>query len=123
MPTTILIVDDSATMRAALRLYLRDDGYDFAEADTGERALRLARLLRPSLALVDVNLPDMDGFAIVRALGEGAQKVPTLVITGEEGPQWAAKAKASGAAGLVHKPVDAAVLRASIAAILAQVEA
>lgn len=121
MPPTVLIVDDSSTMRSALKAYLREENLVFAEAESAERALALARLLRPSLALVDLNLPGMNGLELVRLLRAepSLAHVPVLLVTGEDGDDWRAKSEAAGADGLVKKPVNAAALRERVRALLA----
>ena len=58
---TILLVDDSRTMREVLKVYLMGRKFDFVEADGAERALQLLRLLPVSLVIVDLKMPKMDG--------------------------------------------------------------
>jgi CheY-like chemotaxis protein len=120
MPPTVLIVDDSATMRNALKVYLRDCGLSFAEAETAERALALVRLLRPALALVDLNLPGMTGIEFVQRLrGEPTTaQMPVLLVTGEEPGEWSDRGLAAGANGFIRKPVDAALLRTRVLELL-----
>ena len=65
MGTTVLIVDDHPTFRATARMLLEAEGYDvIGEAPDGTPAITEARRLHPELVLLDVNLPDLDGFQV-----------------------------------------------------------
>ena len=77
---TVLIVDDHPGFRSHARALLEADGIDVVgEAPDGTTALEQARRLLPDLVLVDVGLPDMDGFAVCRALTSG--NAPIVVLT------------------------------------------
>lgn len=80
----VLLIDDSATVRAALREQLEEAGLDVLEAADGEEGLRLARRSRPVAIVVDQVMPGMDGIAFVRrARSESALRdIPCLVLTG-----------------------------------------
>src|SRR5947209_3736655 len=64
----ILFVEDEVANRQTLSWFFRDAGYDVLEAENGTESLRLARLGRPDLIVLDVNLPDMTGFEVCRRL-------------------------------------------------------
>jgi CheY-like chemotaxis protein len=65
--TTVLIVDDHPTFRATARMLLEAEGYDvIGEAPDGTTAIMESRRLHPDLVLLDVNLPDLDGFQVAR---------------------------------------------------------
>ncbi len=66
--TTILIVDDQSDNRSVLERLLRSWGYDVIEAQDGVTAVQLARQRLPDLVLLDVMMPNMDGFAVLRSL-------------------------------------------------------
>lgn len=123
MSHTILIVDDSATMRSVLRLYLKAEAYEFAEAETAERALNLVRLLKPTLAIIDLNLPGMDGVQLTQELRAkqvaGTPKLPVVILTGEESDEWRLRAEAAGADKVMRKPVNAGLLRAAVDELIA----
>jgi DNA-binding NarL/FixJ family response regulator len=80
MLRTVLIVDDHAGFRAAARALLEDAGFDVVgEADDGASAVDAARTLRPEIVLLDIQLPDIDGFAVAERLGEaGVQSAIVL---------------------------------------------
>ena len=80
MPIRVLIVDDHAPFRALARQLLTVDGFDVVgEASDGAGALRAARHLRPDVVLLDVQLPDADGFGVAEALA-GTRPVPRIVL-------------------------------------------
>src|SRR5215211_6349015 len=81
MPLTVLIVDDHATFRLTARLLLESEGYDvLGEAVDGADALRAARELSPEVVLLDVQLPDIDGFDVASRL-TGSEDGPVVVLT------------------------------------------
>ncbi|NDJ78831.1 MAG: response regulator transcription factor [Chloroflexi bacterium] len=76
--STILIVDDEATIREVVRKYLELEGYRVIEADTGPLALQLLREEKPDLVVLDIMLPGLDGFTITRSLrGHSGSRPPT----------------------------------------------
>jgi two-component system nitrate/nitrite response regulator NarL len=80
-PTTILIVDDHADFRAFARTVLQRAGFEVVgEAEDGASALLAARATRPGLVLLDVQLPDVDGFAVCEQLA-GEVPAPVVVLT------------------------------------------
>jgi DNA-binding NarL/FixJ family response regulator len=100
----ILIVDDHPGFRACARRMLEREGYDVvAEAADGAEGLRRARELRPRLALVDVCLPDLDGFELAARLRE-LDPPPVVVLTsGRDCSELEPLASRSGACGVVAK--------------------
>ena len=81
MVRTVLVVDDHAGFRELARTLLEDGGYAVVgEAGDGASALRAARSLHPDGVLLDVHLPDMDGFAVAAALAR-EEPAPRVVLT------------------------------------------
>src|SRR5438093_793270 len=80
---TILAVDDDRASRSACALILRNRGFEVWEADTGQEALRLAKR-EPDLVLLDVELPDTDGFEVCRRIKNihGAAEPAVLMMSG-----------------------------------------
>jgi two-component system, chemotaxis family, chemotaxis protein CheY len=112
MAQTILLVDDSKTMREVLKVYLMGRDYEFLEAEDAERALRLLRLVPVSLVIVDLKMPKMDGMSFLRHLradeASTQRRVPVIMVTGDKGSQYEALALKSGANAFLHKPLDSA---------------
>ena len=80
MSAVILIAEDDADIRGLLRLYLEGEGYRVLEADNGARALELAREETPDMAILDVMMPQMNGFELTRALRKFSE-VPILILS------------------------------------------
>src|SRR4051794_33933516 len=104
MSTTVLLVDDHAGFRGCARRLLEAQGFTVVgEAADGESAVALARELRPRLALVDVYLPDMDGYEVAAKLAE-LDDTPAVVLTSSHDPsELKAMVPASGARGFIPK--------------------
>jgi DNA-binding NarL/FixJ family response regulator len=82
MPATVLIVDDHAGFRLSARRILEADGFEVVgEAADGRQAIEAVKRLRPQTVLLDVFLPDMDGFEVAKRLTAGADKAPIIVLT------------------------------------------
>lgn len=105
---TILIVEDDATDRLIVRLFLEQAGYRVMEAATAEDGLELCGRTRPDLMLIDGLLPFMDGFQITRALRAIPEyrDTPILILSGLEEPEWPARALEAGATGFILKSND-----------------
>ena len=82
--TRILVVDDSPTIRAVLGKMLGQDGYEVFKAGDGESALALARSEKPGLVFLDIVMPGMNGFAVLRALRRDPETrdIPIVMISG-----------------------------------------
>ena len=80
MPETILVVDDKANVRTMLREYLTEHGFQVVTAENGRTALFVAREARPDLILLDIMMPEMDGYAFIRAYRQEAG-APIILLT------------------------------------------
>ena len=80
MGATILIAEDDREIRGVLRLYLESEGLEVIEAEDGEQALALARERAPDMAILDVMMPGLDGYALTRAL-RGISDLPILILS------------------------------------------
>lgn len=80
MAATILLAEDDADIRGVLRLYLESEGYRVLETENGAQALEAARAHAPDLALVDVMMPEMNGYELTRAL-RGFTDIPVLILS------------------------------------------
>jgi two-component system response regulator VicR len=84
MGKTILIVDDEKTIVDILRFNMRKEGYDTLEAYDGKTALRLVESENPDLVLLDVMLPEMDGFEVCRHIRRHNLTIPIIMLTARE---------------------------------------
>ena len=106
MPKTIMIVDDSPSMRQMVKLTLSAAGYGVIEAADGQQALDKAKVEVPSMAITDLNMPVMDGLNLIRELRKLASwtGVPIVFLTTESDDAKKQQAKAAGATGWITKP-------------------
>jgi len=106
--TTVLLVDDSATMLMSLKSILTKAGFAVETAGHGKEALaRLSSGVKPNLIISDVNMPQMDGITFTREARKapGMRFVPILMLTTESEQTKRAEAKTAGATGWLVKPV------------------
>jgi two-component system, chemotaxis family, chemotaxis protein CheY len=122
MPSTILIADDSRTMRRMVRSALEADHHRVVEAPDGRAALATARTMDADLVITDVNMPEMDGLTLVRHLRAEASYrfTPILVLTTENGDDMKQRGREAGASGWLVKPFDAARLRQTVSSVLSR---
>lgn len=118
--TSILAVDDSTSMRQMVTFILRGAGYDVVEAVDGEEALETAKGRQVSLVLTDVNMPNLDGIALIRELRSlpDYKFTPIIMLTTEAGEEKKRQGKAAGATGWIVKPFDPEKLVAVIKKVL-----
>ena len=102
----VLVVDDSEVTRDWLVSLLQTHGWRVREAVNGADALRQAEQLAPDVVITDLEMPLLDGFGLMRALGErqSLRQVPVVVLTSRTNPQDQEEARALGARGYLLKP-------------------
>jgi two-component system response regulator EvgA len=111
---SILIVDDHAAFRVQAHALLVHDGFDVVgEADDGTTGLALVRLLRPDVVLLDIGLPDIDGFDVADTLAADG-RLPLVVLTSSrEASAYGPRLAASPALGFIQKDeLSGAAIRA-----------
>jgi DNA-binding response OmpR family regulator len=120
MRRKILIVDDNAGLVKLLRLAFRSAGYSVATARNGIEALRKAKTLGPDLIVLDLVLPELDGFAVCEALRRGSQtaSVPVIMLTGLCSQLARLAGFESGGTDFLTKPVSPAELVSKANALL-----
>jgi DNA-binding NarL/FixJ family response regulator len=104
MPTTVLIVDDHATFRASARLLLEAEGFEvIGEAADGGSAIEQTTSLAPDLVLLDVQLPDIDGFEVASRVTQADDAPAVILVSSRDGGDFGTMVKACGARGFVAK--------------------
>lgn len=119
-PPVVLICDDEPQIVRALRVILRDAGYEALPAYTGEEALDAAALRHPDAAIVDLVLPDIDGVEVCRRLREWSE-LPIIVLSAVGEEDVKVRALAAGADDYVTKPFGPKELIARLEAVLRRV--
>ncbi|XRQ09719.1 response regulator transcription factor [Actinomadura welshii] len=115
---SVLVVDDEANIRDLIEVALRFHGFATVTADTGEKALRAAARERPDLILLDVMLPDVDGFEICRRLRADGDQVPVIFLTARDTPSDTVTGLTLGGDDYVAKPFSIESLIARVRAVL-----
>jgi two-component system KDP operon response regulator KdpE len=113
----VLVCDDESQILRALRVILRDAGFEALPADNGEQALDLAAVHNPDAAILDLVLPDMDGVEVCRRLREWS-KMPIIVLSAVGEEDVKVRALAAGADDYVTKPFSPRELIARLEAVL-----
>ncbi len=104
MPLTVLIVDDHPTFRATARALLEAEGFEVVgEAADGAGALEAAARTRPQVVLLDVQLPDMNGFEIASRLTANGSAPAVILVSSRDGSDYGSLVEESGARGFVPK--------------------
>jgi two-component system, chemotaxis family, chemotaxis protein CheY len=106
MMKRVMAVDDSKTMRDVISVTLIRAGFDVLLAEDGQQALDVLRDVSIDLVITDLNMPNLDGIALIRALRAEPRHrvVPILMLTGEQDPGRKAEGRAAGATGWLVKP-------------------
>jgi len=100
----VLIVDDHPSFRANARALLEAEGFEVVgEAEDGESALRAAAELMPQLVLLDVQLPDIDGFEVAARLTKGGGGPAVVLVSSRDGSDFGPLVERSGARGFIPK--------------------
>jgi DNA-binding NarL/FixJ family response regulator len=101
---TVLIVDDHPGFRSAARALLEADGFDVVgEAADGESGLAAAERLRPGLVLLDIQLPDLDGFAVAERLANSQSPPAVVLVSSRDSSAYRRRLAGSPARGFVAK--------------------
>jgi DNA-binding response OmpR family regulator len=113
---TVLIIDDDEMMADVLSRRLHGQGFDTLVADSGAAGLAIAQSYSPSLVILDLRLPDIDGFTVCQRLVDSSETcdIPVIILSGMERPNIVRRARAAGCHFFVHKPYDPNALLALI---------
>ncbi len=116
----ILVADDSASSRELVRTVLEHCGYEILEAADGAHAVTLARAHEPDLILLDIQMPEMDGFGVIERLRIESRfaATPIVALTASAMHGDREKALAAGFSSYITKPIRLASLRGEVARLI-----
>jgi DNA-binding response OmpR family regulator len=121
MTRTILVVDDERNIVELARLYLRNEGFEIEAAYNGREGLEKARSLQPSLVLLDIMMPEMDGLEVFRQLRKSSD-IPVIMLTARADDVDKVVGLELGADDYVTKPFNPRELVARVKAVLRRTE-
>ncbi len=123
-PIHILAVDDNRMSRLKLARTLEGGGYSVSRADGGRAALDMLRSKAFDLVLLDIMMPEVDGFQVLREMKDDTdlQNIPVIVISGLEDMDSVDRCLAAGADEFLSKPVDSTVLQDHVRKLLGKTE-
>lgn len=121
LPRLVLVVDDEARMRRFIRMNMELEGYQIIEAENGVVALEQIRQHTPDLVIMDVMMPEMDGFETLRLLRE-ISTVPVILLTVKSDEEDIIQGLGLGADDYITKPFSPRELVSRVAAVLRRAE-
>ena len=106
--TTILYIEDNFENRILVRRVLQAEGYDLVEAASARDALKLLENMVPDLILMDINMPEMDGYTLTAKIKENPafEKVPVIAMTANVMRGDKERSLEAGCDGYIQKPID-----------------
>ncbi len=116
--TRVLVVDDESNITDLVATVLRYEGFDVQTAATGRDALKAVTAFRPALVVLDIMLPDLDGFEVQRQLADNGGKIPVVFLTAKDGTEDKVRGLTMGADDYVTKPFSLEELVARVRAVL-----
>src|SRR5215216_3713386 len=117
-PYRVLVVDDETNILDVLSMALRFHGFEIETAATGDQALAAAAAFKPQLIVLDLMLPDMEGFEVARRLGSRRAEIPIIFLTARDATEDKVRGLSLGADDYVTKPFSLEELVARVRAIL-----
>jgi two-component system OmpR family response regulator len=111
----IVVADDDSGIRDLIRTRLEMSGYDVHTAKNGREALERIRALRPNAMVLDINMPELDGFGVLEALRAEGIRLPVLLLTARHAAEDVRRAVTLGAKDYLTKPFNEAQLLARVA--------
>lgn len=121
----VLVTDDDAITRMLVKLLLEREHYEVLEATNGLEAVQIASREHPDLLLIDLNMPEMDGYEAIARLRKdfSLATLPILVLTAEDGPGIEQRVLGLGADDYILKPFEAATLLSRVNAVFRRIKA
>jgi CheY-like chemotaxis protein len=119
----VLLVDDEPAIRTICRVNLEGDGLAVTEATDGTEALEVVRQARPSLVLLDVMMPGVDGWSVAERLADDEEtgEIPVVFLSARAADEDRLRAQELGAVGYVVKPFDPLELAGTVRSVLHRV--
>ena len=118
VPPLIAVVDDDAFVCKALQRLLRSAGFAVETYSSGSEFLEAIRTHTPDCVVLDLHMPEVNGFEVQAQLALAGSRIPAVVITGHDTPESRARAMRNGAAAYICKPVDDKALMEAIDAVI-----
>lgn len=115
MKGRILFVDDDAAAQKLYRAYLQSEGYEVVTASSGLEGVEASERHDFDAVVMDLNMPGLDGWMAMSLIRARRPDVPTVVLTGDTGPDLEARARTAGAAAFLSKPCLPEVLIRAVA--------
>ncbi len=110
----ILVIDDDKLVRWSVSMVLGRAGYLIQEAASGGEGLAALRSNPPDLVLLDITLPDMDGFSVLKTIRQSHPNLPVLMMTADATSETTREAVRLGARGHLDKPCDPDLLQTAV---------
>jgi FixJ family two-component response regulator len=117
-PSLIAVVDDESSVCRALERLLQSAGFDVVTFTHGAAFLQSLEARQPDCLIVDLHMSPMSGFELQSRLGQMAQRIPVVIITGHDTPESNQRVMDAGAAAYLRKPVDDQVLIDTVTAAI-----
>lgn len=114
----VLLIEDDPTSARGVSLMLKSGGAVVDQADTGEEALELVRHYDYDIVILDLMLPDIEGYEVVRRMRSGRDDTPVMILSGLSRPQAKVKGLGIGADDFITKPFDKAEFLARMQAVV-----
>ena len=113
----VLLIEDDAATAQSIELMLKSEGFNFYTTDTGEDGIDLGKLYDYDIILLDLNLPDMSGYEVLRTLRVAKIKTPILILSGLAGIEDKVRGFGYGADDYMAKPFSLQELEARVRAL------
>lgn len=117
MPKTVLTIDDDTAITELLAMLLRTHGYEVKTANNGEEGVKAIKKLNPHVVILDLMMPDMDGWQVCKNVREFSN-VPIVILSALDDPAMIASALDAGADDYLVKPVSSSILVAHLSRLI-----